>query len=131
MPAPLITEGDCFISRFTLKPERREDFLAMFTGLVDNFRDAMGETTHFVFYGWSRAGEFVAIESWKSPEIVAAVRADPGFVDLVTKLLDCCSKPMVMEVFNAMNSDGSIFTLHPVGDSTVHPKMGEIGAVFV
>ena len=45
MPAPLITEGDCFISRFTLKPECRDEFLAMFTGLVENFfRDAMGET---------------------------------------------------------------------------------------
>ena len=129
MPAPLITEGDCFISRFTLKPKRREEFEAMFGGLVDNFRTAMGETTNFVFYGWSRRGEFVAIESWKSPEIVAAVRADPGFVDLVGRLLDCCSKPMVMEVFNAMNSDRSIFTLHPAGKSTVHPDVG-VGAVF-
>ncbi len=129
MSAPLITEGDCFISRFTLKPERRDEFLAMFTGLVDNFREAMGETTNFVFYGWSRNFEFVANESWKSPEIVAAVRADPGFVDLVGRLLDCCSKPMVMEVFNAMNSDRSIFTLHPAGKSTVHPDVG-VGAVF-
>ncbi len=130
MTAPLITEGDCFISRFTLKPERREEFLGMFTALVDGFRDAMGETTNFVFYGWSRPGEFVAIESWKSPAIVAAVRADPGFVELVGKLLDCCSAPMQMEVFNAMNSDGSIFTLHPPGKSTVHPDVG-VGAVFI
>jgi quinol monooxygenase YgiN len=130
MTAPLVTEGDSFISRFTLKPERRDEFLAMFGGLVENFRAAMGETTNFVFYGWSRSGEFIAIESWLSPEIVAAVRADPGFVDLVTQLLDCCSKPMQMEVFNAMNSDGSIFTLHPAGKSTVHPDTG-VGAVFI
>ena len=130
MNAPLITEGDCFISRFTLKPERREEFIAMFNGLVENFRDAMGETTNFVFYGWSRPGEFIAIESWKSPAIVATVRADPGFVDLVTQLLDCCSMPMEMEVFNALNSDGSIFALHPEGKSTVHPDVG-VGAVFI
>ncbi len=130
MTAPLITQGDCFISRFTLKPDRRDDFLAMFGGLVENFRAAMGETTNFVFYGWSRPGEFVAIESWKSPDIVAAVRADPGFVDLVGKLLDCCTQPMQMEVFNAMDSDGSIFALHPAGKSTVHPDTGP-GAVFV
>lgn len=130
MPAPVITEGDCFISRFPLKPERRAEFLEMFTALVDNFREAMGETTHFVFYGWSRADEFIAIESWKSPDIVAAVRADPGFVDLVSKLLDCCARPMQMEVFNAMNSDGSVFTLNPVGKSTVHPDAGA-GAVFI
>lgn len=130
MTAPLITEGDCFISRFTLKPERRDEFVAMFGGLVGNFRAAMGDTTHFVFYGWSRANEFIAIESWKSPEIVAAVRDDPGFVDLLSKLLDCCSKPMEMEVFNAMNSDRSIFTLHPAGKSTVHPDIG-VGAVFI
>jgi quinol monooxygenase YgiN len=130
LTAPIITEGECFISRFTLKPERRDEFLAMFTGLVENFRAAMGETTNFVFYGWSRPGEFVAIESWKSPEIVAAVRADPGFVDLVGKLFDCCSAPMQMEIFNAMDSDGSIFSRHPEGKSTVHPDVG-VGAVYL
>jgi hypothetical protein len=48
----------------------------------------------------------------------------------MTQLFGCCAKPMQMEVFNAMNSDGSIFVLHPAGKSTVHPDVG-VGAVFI
>lgn len=131
MSAPIITEGDMFVSRWTLDPAKQDAFITMFSGLVENFRDAMGELTHFVFYGWSRKGEFVAIESWKSPDIVAQVRSDPGFVDLVSSLLDCCLAPMQMEAFSGMNSNRSIFDLHPVGDSTVHPRTATNRVVYI
>ncbi|MET0544742.1 MAG: antibiotic biosynthesis monooxygenase family protein [Caulobacterales bacterium] len=131
MPAPIIIEGDAFVSRYTVKPEKKEEFIALFNELWKSGEAQLREVTHFVFYGWSREDEFVAIESWKSPEFVAAVRQSEEFKDVVSRLLSMCSKPMTMEAFNGMNSDGYIFKQHPKGASTVHPKAGDIGVLYL
>jgi quinol monooxygenase YgiN len=131
MTVPVIQDGEAFVSRFTVAPEQRAQFVGIFTALVEGFRPMMGEMINFAFYGWSRSDEFIAIESWKDPALVAAVRQDPNWGEAVTALLACCSKPMTMDVFGGMNSDRSVFATNPQGPSTVHPKSGDIGVEFL
>jgi len=131
MPSPIITHADAFISRWTVKPEMRDDFIAQFNALWQGNTEIMGEVTNFVFYGWGRdENEFVAIESWKSNQAVSAMRQSDGFKTAVAALLACCSAPMVMELYSPWEGGREVFTTYPVGESAVHPTAGEIGAVF-
>ncbi|GLR65449.1 hypothetical protein GCM10010909_01270 [Acidocella aquatica] len=132
MPAPIVTHANAFVSRWSVKPEKREEFIAAFNALWQGAADQMAEVTNFVFYGWGRdENEFVAIESWKSEEIVAMVRQSEGFKTAVTHLLSCSSKPMVMEVYSPWEGARSVFDIYPAGPSQVHPASGAINAVFV
>jgi quinol monooxygenase YgiN len=115
-----------------VRPERREEFIAIFNSLWQGSTDIMAEVTNFVFYGWGRdPNEFVAMESWKSKDAVEAVRQSEGFKVAVARLLACCSKAMVMELYSPWEGPRDVFDAYPAGPSAVHPKAGEIGAVFV
>ena len=132
MPSPIIIHANAFVSRWKIKPEHRDEFIKQFNELWQGAAEQMGEVTNFVFYGWGRdPNEFVAIESWKSEEIVGAVRASDGFKEAVSRLMACCSAPMVMEIYSPWEGARSVFDLYPVGPSKVHPRAGEIGGVFV
>jgi quinol monooxygenase YgiN len=133
MPGPIVISADAFVSTWTVQPERRAEFITLFNALWQGEAAQMAEVTNFVFYGWGRnPNEFVAIESWKSNDIVTAVRASDGFKTAVAALLDCCSKPMTMNLFSPWEGgDRSVFKHYPAGPSTVHPKGAEVGAVFL
>ena len=132
MGSPIVIHANAFVSRWFVKPERRDDFIKAFNGLWSGHAEQMGEVTNFVFYGWGRdPNEFVAIESWKSEEIVNAVRQTELFKVAVANLMSMCSKQMVMEVYSPWEGDRSVFDLYPAGQSKVHPRSGDIDAVFV
>jgi quinol monooxygenase YgiN len=129
---PIVTHGDAFVSRWTVRPEKRADFITQFNALWRDNTEIMNEVTNFVFYGWGRnPDEFVAIESWKSNEAVAAMRQSEGFKIAVAALMTCCSAPMVMELYSPWEGGREVFETYPVGDSQVHPRAGAIHAVFV
>lgn len=132
MSSPIVITANAFVSRWFVKPEKREEFVTTFDALWRGAADQMGQVTNFVYYGWGRdPNEFVAIESWKTEEIVNQVRQSEGFKEAVSKLMLCCSKPMAMEIYSPwVGGDRSVFDQYPPGPSKVHPKAGH-GAVFV
>ena len=131
MPAPICIHTNAFVSRWFIKPENRQEFIDSFNALWKGAEAQMAEMTNFVFYGWGRdENEMVAIESWVSEDIVAALRQSEGFIAAVTHLMSLCAKPMVMEVYSPWEGARSVFDLYPAGDSKVHPASGAIHAVF-
>jgi len=132
MSGNIVTQSNLFVSRYTIKPGKREEFLAIFNPLWQNATEFMAENAHFVFYGFGRDPDvMVAIESYRNEEAVAAIRKTPEFKELVGKMLDLCSEPMTMELFNGLEAGRAIFDMHPAGVSTVHPQTAENHAVFL
>jgi len=131
MSAPIIIHGNAFVSHWYVKPERRDDFIKLFNALWQGAEEQMGVLTNFVFYGWGRdPNEFVAIESWKSEEIVSEVRKSDGFKTTLLQLYDCCSKPMLMDAYSPWEGSRELFSLFPAGPSTVHPRTETMGAIW-
>jgi quinol monooxygenase YgiN len=129
---PIFIQADAFVSRFHVRPERREAFLDIFNALWKADIPGLQAVTNFVFYGWGRdPNEFVAIESWKDQAAMDEVRKSPFFQEQVTRLLDCCDRPMEMQLFSGMEGGRAVFDQFPAGASKVHPRAGEIGAVFL
>jgi len=84
-----------FISRYRLKPEKRDDFVRTLKAMYEGGREFIEQQTNFCFYGFGRdPDEFVAIESWKSEDVVNALRATEEFKQGFTALMSCASAPM-------------------------------------
>jgi len=129
----IVVHANVFVSRFYIRPERREEFITLFNALWQADVDGLRQAVNFIFYGWGRdPNQFVAIESWKNEADVAALRKTEGFQQAVAGLLACCHRPMEMELFNGMQAPrGDLFTTYPAGPSAVHPRSGDIGAAFL
>ena len=120
-----------FISRYRLKPEKRDDFVRTLKAMYEGGREFIEQQTNFCFYGFGRdPDEFVAIESWKSEDVVNALRATEQFKQGFAALMSCASAPMEMEVFRDWNDDASVFDVYPRGESRVHPRVGGLPSVF-
>jgi quinol monooxygenase YgiN len=131
MSESIVINANAFVSRWFLLPEKRDEFIRLFNQLWQADVEALKQATHFVFYGWGRdPNEFVAIESWKSEEIVGELRKSDFFQQSVSGLMACCSRPMEMQIFNGMEGSRELFDLYPKGPSVVHPTSGSINAVF-
>jgi len=132
MTGNIVTKSNIFISRYTIKPGKRDEFMAIFNPLWQNATEFMAENAHFVFYGFGRdPNVMVAIESYKNEEAVAAIRKTPEFKELVGKMLDLCSEPMTMELFNGLEIGREIFDMYPAGKSTVHPETDANHTLFL
>lgn len=132
MSGDIITQSNLFVSRWTIKPDKREEFLAIFNPLWQNSTDFMQENANFVFYGFGRdPNVMVAIESYKNEGAVTALRETPVFQEFVGKMLDLCSAPMTMELFSGLNMGAEIFDMYPAGKSTVHPRTAHNHAVYL
>jgi quinol monooxygenase YgiN len=118
----IFTKSNTFVSRYPIKPGKRDEFLAIFNPLWQGSTAFMQENAHFVFYGFGRdPNVLVAIESYKNEEAVTAIRKTDVFKELVGKMLDLCSGPMTMELFNGLEIGTDIFDMYPAGKSAVHP----------
>jgi len=123
--------SNLFISRWTIDPAKREEFLRIFNELYNAAKELLERETTACHYGWSRnENEFVAIEAWKNEATVAALRQSPEFEQMFGRMMACAAAPMKMELVNDLANDRSIFAAHPAGKSTVHPNVGH-GTVFV
>jgi quinol monooxygenase YgiN len=132
MPGIIVTRSNIFISRYTIKPGQRDAFMAIFDPLWRNATAFMAENAHFVFYGFGRDPDvMVAIESYRNEDAVAAIRETPEFKAFVGRMLDLCSAPMTMELFNGIEMGAEVFDLYPAGVSAVHPRTAENHAVFL
>ncbi len=120
-----------FISRWTIDPAKREEFLAIFNELYTAAQDLLARETTAYHYGWCRnQNEFVAIEAWKNEGTVAALRQSPEFKEIFTRMMACATAPMRMELITDLSDERSVFAMHPAGRSTVHPPVGH-GTVFL
>ncbi|GEM_PF-1388005 len=132
MESRIHTTPNLFISRWTIAPDRRADFLAIWDGLWRAHAGAIEVMTHFVYYGWARdPNQLVVLESYRDEAVVTKLRKDDGFKQAVRAMLDCCSAPMTMELLSGMEGDRSIFDLYPVGLSTVHPQDAAQPTIFL
>ena len=132
MSGDIITKSNLFVSRWTIRPDKREAFLAIFNPLWRNSIDFMKENANFVFYGFGRdPNVMVAIESYKDEAAVTAIRETPRFKELVAQLLDLCSEPMTMELFSGLEMGPEIFEMYPAGQSTVHPVTDHNHGIFL
>lgn len=133
MSGNIITQSNIFVSKYTIKPGKRDEFLAIFNPLWQGSTEFMAENAHFVFYGFGRdPNVLVAIESYKNEDAITAIRKTDVFKDLVSKMLDLCSEPMSMELFTGMEAvSRELFDIYPAGKSEVHPQTAENHAVFL
>lgn len=123
MSGQIITKSNIFVSKYSIKPGKRDAFLAIFNPLWQNAAAFMQENANFVFYGFGRDPNIlVAIESYKHEEAVTAIRQTDAFKDLVSQMLDLCSAPMTMELFSGLEMEPDIFEMYATGKSMVHPE---------
>jgi quinol monooxygenase YgiN len=121
-----------FISRYQLKPEKRDEFVRTLKAMYDGGKEFIAKETNFVFYGFGRdPNEFVAIESWKNEAVVNALRGSEEFKQGFAALMSCAAAPMEMEVFRSWDDDASVFEIYPRGASRVHPKVGDKATIFI
>ncbi len=129
---PIVIHTNAFVSRYHVKPEKRDEFIERFNALWKADIPGLQAVTNFVFYGWGRdPNQFVAIESWKDQKFIDQTRESPLFKEAVAGLLSCCDRPMEMELFSGMEGPRDVFDQFPVGEAKVHPRSGDIGAVFL
>ncbi|MGK2908221.1 MAG: putative quinol monooxygenase [Sphingobium sp.] len=132
MESRIHTTPNLFISRWTIDPDKREAFLAIWDGLWRAHAGAIEVMTHFVYYGWGRdPNQLVVMESYRDEAVVTELRKDEGFKQAVRAMLDCCSAPMTMELLSGLDGDRSIFDLYPAGPSAVHPLDAGQQTVFL
>jgi quinol monooxygenase YgiN len=123
---------NAFICKFTIRPERRDEFLRVLNALWKSFVDVMERDTNFMYYGWGRdPNELFIIESWKDERATNAVRAELRFKKAVAELLDCCSAPMTMQLLSGLDGDRSIFDQYPAGPSAHHPTSESVASRFL
>lgn len=131
MPGVVTTANSAFVARFHVKPEKREEFMAIFDKLWRDSLDFMDQQCNFVFYGWDRSDSwFYTIESYKDEQMLDGLRQSEVFQTTVRTLLGLCDRPMEFQLLRGMDNDRSIFDKHPTGPSRVHPKAGDIGVVI-
>ena len=128
----VVTQSNLFVSKYTIKPGKRDEFLAIFNPLWQGAMAFMEENCHFVFYGFGRdPNVLVAIESYKSEDAVAAIRKTDAFAEIVAKMLDLCSAPMTIENFSGLDMAPDVFALYPAGKSAVHPATADNHVEFL
>jgi quinol monooxygenase YgiN len=126
-----VSMASLFISRYQLKPEKRDEFVRALKAMYEGGREFITKETNFVFYGFGRdPNEFVAIESWKNEAVVNALRATEQFKQGFAVLMACASKPMEIELFRDWDDDASVFDQYPRGESRLHPKIGGLPTLF-
>jgi quinol monooxygenase YgiN len=123
--------ANLFISRYRLKPEKRDEFVRTLKSMIEAGRDFIASETNFVYYGFGRdPNEFVAIESWKNEATVNALRASEDFKKGFAALMNCASAPMEIEMFRDWDDDNSVFGLYPRGESKLHAKVNGLSTIF-
>lgn len=131
MPGVVTITDSAFLARFHVKPDKRDEFLAIFDKLWRESLDFMNAQCHFVFYGWDRSdGWFYTIESYKDEDMLDALRQSDVFQATVRTLLGLCDRPMELQLLRGMDNDRSIFAKYPVGPSAVHPSADDIGVLI-
>jgi quinol monooxygenase YgiN len=127
-----VRDANCFLSRFTVDPARRDDFIAALEELARNAEPWYEEGCNFAFHGWARdPNQWVAIASWKSEDFVNRMRQTDWYKDTQQRMLECSSEAMVMEQFSGMNVDRSVFEQYPAGSSQVHMKTKTLDVTFL
>lgn len=125
-------EANCFLARYKVDPRRRAEFLDVLDQMFACAKPWYDDHANFAFHGWARDPDtWVVIASWKSEEILEALRNDAEWQRLSVRMLECCSEPMVFEQFSGMKVDRSVFDQYPAGASTVHPGSDKVGAIVV
>jgi quinol monooxygenase YgiN len=131
MPGVVTISNSAFIARFPVRPDKREEFLAIFDALWRGSLEFMNAQCNLVFYGWDRDDEwFYTIESYKDETMLDQLRQSDMFQTTVQSLLACCSQSMELRLLRGMEMGGELFEKYPAGPSQVHPKAGEIGVVI-
>lgn len=128
----IITQSNCFIVRWNILPECKDDFFTIWDSLVNTHIEAVKIITKFAFFGWSRdPNVFVTIECYRDEAELAQLRKSDNFQQLVAQMLDCCSETVTIDQFSGMEIDRSVFDRHPQGPSTAHPRGQRIHAEYL
>ena len=117
--------ANCFIARYPVRDDKREEFMTLFDSLWHQGLDFMNEHCHLVFYGWDRSDKwFYTIESYKNEEAVAQLRQTDMFKQMVSQLLAYCDGNMELQNLRGAECDRSVFDKYPAGRSAIHPEGG-------
>lgn len=127
----IVTKSNCFIARWNIIPERKEEFVSIWEPLWNEHIDTMGMITNFAFFGWTRdPNVLVTIECYRDEMELAELRKSESFQILVARLMDCCSETVTIDLFSGIDADRSVFDLYPQGASKVHPAGRLVHAKF-
>lgn len=130
--AKWIRKGNCFISRFTVDPARRDEFVSALDELCSHAEPWYEEGCNFAFQGWARnPNEWVAVASWKTEEYLNQMRATEWFKDCQLRMLACCTGTMIMENIAGMEESRRVFDIQPAGSSQVHMKTNSLDVIFL
>lgn len=125
-------ESNCFLARYKVDPNRRQEFLSALDDMFESTQPWYDEHAHFAFHGWARDPDtWIVIASWKNEEILKRLREDPEWQKHSVRMLECCTEPMVIEHFSGMKVDRGVFNLYPAGESGVHPSSSSLGVICI
>lgn len=126
-----VRDANCFISRFTVDPARRDEFIDALEELAENAEPWYEEGCNFAFHGWGRnPNQWVAVASWKSEDFVYRMRQTDWYKDTQQRMLACSSEAMVMEQLSGMACDRGVVDHYIVGSSQLHMKTKTLDVVF-
>lgn len=131
MPGVVTITNSAFVARFHIKPDKRDEFMAIFDQLWRASLEFMNAQCNFVFYGWDRSDEwFYTIESYKDETMLDGLRESDVFQETVATLLSMCDRDMEFTLLRGMENDRAIFDKYAAGPSQVHPRSGDIGVTI-
>ena len=128
--SPFTRDRNLFAVHWKVDPARREEFLELFEGVCEKAIPFYERGCVFAFQGWARdPNEFVVFASWDE-DVAMELRGVPEFQENNRKLLECCTEPVMMELYSGMYMDRSICDAFPVGKSPVH-NFGDKNAFII
>lgn len=124
-------DRNCFSARYKIAPEHRERFIKLMDELLVFAEDYYKRGCTFAFHGWGRdPNERFIVASWDE-DVVQELRRTEEFQRLNSAMIDCCDGPLIMEQFNGVLKDRSVFDIYPAGRSDAHRPGSNNPVVFL
>lgn len=105
------------IARWFPRPERREEFLRVVSGLKNALTPEMLASFAVLVPTMNCDGNVTFIEMWKSEEVMNKLRASKIFHDAIRGMSACCSRPLEIEHLNTVDGSGDFFSLSPINNA--------------
>jgi quinol monooxygenase YgiN len=127
MPGVVTIDSSCFVARYPVRADKRDEFIAVLDRLWREGLDFMNAQCNFVYYGWDRTDRwFYTIESYKDETMLKGLRESEMFQTTVRTLLSLCDGNMEFQLLRGAEGSPAIFDDYLAGPSQVHPKAGDI-----
>jgi quinol monooxygenase YgiN len=122
-----------FLARWFVRPDMKDTFVAALLDLKEKMPQSLFAKARFVNLNWNRQGDFIACECWEDEDAINAFRASPDFHAAIRAMTACCSRPLELEILDALDGDGAPFARYAAGraDPRYYPDLGPMTSTVV